>query len=479
MVLVPAKDSSLLAWRRPRSGDIFQIFRQRPQVSASPSVHHGVAAVPCGGTPRPVLPKRIVVYGMNYAPELTGVGRFTGESCAHFAQGGAVIDVVTTPPHYPGWRIQAPYRRWYQTENSSQWRVTRCPILLGKKMRGVWRLLAPLSFAMSSAPVAFWRILSKRPDVVVVVEPTLFVAPVALFAAMLVGAKTALHVQDLEIDAAFAVGHLRGDFYRRLANWIESKILGAFDHVITISSQMRTRLEAKGVKPQHLSVVRNWVDLEKIKPLTGPNGFRVELGLTNETFVVLYAGSVGAKQGLPVMLDAAEQLKESREIVFVVAGDGPAKPDLIAQYAHLQNVRFLPTQPEDRLCELLNAADLHVLPQMRGAADLVLPSKLGGMLASGRHVLVTADPGTELYDFLSGAAVIVPAGDTQRMAEEISVMARDRPRIAIEKSVQLAAAFDSKRNLSAFTSILAGLATDGVAGNEAAASTAPSGIAVE
>jgi colanic acid biosynthesis glycosyl transferase WcaI len=438
----------------------------------------GDTAVPRNSTGR--VPSRLLIYGINFAPELIGVGRFTAELCTHLSGSGADIDVVTTPPHYPGWSLKAPYRwNWYRTEQAGRIRVTRCPLLLRKNMSGIWRMLAPLTFAMSSAPIAIWRILKTRPDVVIAIEPAFFVTPIALLAAKLVGAKTVLHVQDLEIDAAFAVGHLRGNFVQRMAHVVESKILSGFDHVVTISSQMRTRLEAKGIEAARLSIVRNWVDLKKIKPLDGPNSFRAELGLSDQTFVALYAGNIGPKQGLPVLLDAAEKLQHVPNVTFVVAGDGPAKSALVARYGHLANLHFLPTQPEQRLCELLNLADVHVLPQMSGTADLVLPSKLGGMLASGRQIAVTANEGSELYDFLRDIAVIVPAGRSDRLAEEIQRLAQDRPRADVEKSLQLAKTFDSERNLALFSSILAELCDNGVQKAWASASSASTVLPAE
>jgi Glycosyl transferase 4-like domain len=117
-------------------------------------------------------------------------------------------------------------------------------------MRGVWRALAPLTFALTSAPTAVWRIFTTRPDVVLCVEPTLFSAPAALLAAKIVGAKTVLHVQDLEIDAAFAVGHLRGGILRKIAKLFEGAVLRSFDRVVTISNRMRDSLESKGVLSQ-------------------------------------------------------------------------------------------------------------------------------------------------------------------------------------------------------------------------------------
>jgi len=288
------------------------------------------------------------------------------------------------------------------------------------------------------------------------VEPTLFAAPAALLAAKLAGARTVLHVQDLEIDAAFAVGHLKNGALQKAAQVFERMVLGRFDHVITISDQMHKRLEAKGVRPEQLSVVRNWADLDQIKPLEGANAFRAELGLADDAFVVLYAGNIGAKQALHVVMDAAARLTARSDIVFVIAGDGPERDGLVAR--GLANVKFLPLQPEDRLCELLNLADIHILPQDRGAADLVMPSKLAGMLASGRPVLAMADPKTELHDFLQGAATLAAAGDSAGLAESLAGLARADDGVTPLSGTHLAAAFDRRRNLSGFAARLYGRA---------------------
>lgn len=403
---------------------------------------------------------RVLLYGMNYAPEMTGVGRYSGELCAYLAKHGAAVEVVTTPPHYPGWKVRPPHRRFeFRTETRDGIRVTRCPMAMRTDMRGGWRLLAPLSFAILSAPVALWRIVRMRPSTVLVVEPTLLVAPVALLGARLVGARTVLHVQDLEIDAAFAMGHLKGGWLQRFAVFCECRLLRAFDKVVTISSAMASHIRGKGVLSDRLSVIRNWVDTAKIMPLNGRNSYRDELRLADDTFIALYSGNIGAKQALHLVLEAAEQLADEPGIVFVVAGEGPEKARLEARYGHLRNVRFLPLQPEERLCELLNFADLHLLPQERNAANLVLPSKLGGMLASGRNILAAADPGTELHKFLSGTGILVPSGDSARMAEAIRTRAaagRCTPKTA-HPQVSL---LDADANLAAFTALLsAGQAT--------------------
>ncbi|MCQ1572915.1 WcaI family glycosyltransferase [Neorhizobium galegae] len=361
--------------------------------------------------------KSVVVYAMNYAPETAGVGKYTGEIAEYLAAEGMDVTVVTTPPHYPGWSVQPGYRNRYSLKIEGRITVLRAPLLLRRKMSGIWRLLAPLSFALTSAPLVFWQILRRRPVTVFCVEPTLFAAPAAQLAARLIGARTVLHVHDMEVDAAFAVGHLSSKAWlKTLGHVFERSVLGRFDRLITISNRMAEGLASKGVPGAKVSVVRNWVDLVHIHPMEEVSPYRAELGFGAKDFVVLYSGSIGAKQGLNVLLDAAERLKDERHIHFVISGEGPQKPELEARYGHLANVRFLAFQPYARLNALLNMPDLHVLPQDRSAADLALPSKLGGMLASGKPVLVTADAGTELAQFVDDAVYLTPPNDPENLA---------------------------------------------------------------
>ena len=366
-----------------------------------------------------------MLYCINYSPEMIGVGRYAGELGAYLAKAGVDVEVVTTPPHYPGWKVQVPFANRYAQEERGGTRVFRCPIALRAEMGGLARMLAPLSFAFTSAPIALARALIHRPHVIMATEPGLFTGPAALLAARLCGARAVLHVQDLEIEAAFAVGHLKGRRVRAVARAFERALLRCFDEIITISDRMREALLATGASSDRTSLVRNWVDTSAIRPLGRPSVFRCELGIPPERRVVLYAGNIGAKQALDRLIAAAERLRARDDIVFVIAGDGPAKAELQARAGH--NVLFLPLQPEARLCELLNLADLHVLPQHINAADLVLPSKLGGMLASGKPILVQAAPGTELWTFLDGAVRRVPPGDVSSLADAIAESSLDSP----------------------------------------------------
>jgi colanic acid biosynthesis glycosyl transferase WcaI len=309
----------------------------------------------------------------------------------------------------------------------------------------------PLSFALVAAAIVLWRGLRTRPDAVLCVEPTLFCAPAALLAARCVGARAILHVQDLELDAAVAVGHLRDGGWIGLARRIERFLLRRFDAVVTISSKMAERLALKGVAAHRLHVVRNWVDLDKIKPMSAANNFRRQLALADTDFVVLYAGNLGPKQDLPILIEAAK-LTPREQIHFVIAGAGSSRQQLMDASAGMPNVHWLPLQPEERLNELLNLASLHIVPQQRGAPDLVLPSKLGSSLASGRPVLVQAEPGTELHSLLEGAAILVPPGDVGALVEAIRRAARHTP--DIEPGLAMAKHFAREPNLATFQDII-------------------------
>lgn len=399
------------------------------------------------------MKKRILIYGINYAPEIAGVGRYTGEIGAHLAAAGHEVCVVTAPPHYPGWQVREGYRNALSRETRHGVEIFRCPLFLDPAMRGIQRLLAPLSFAMSSAAIAVREILKRRPEVVIAVEPTLFVAPVALAAARLVGAKTVLHVQDLEVEAAFAVGHLRSGILSRLAAAFDRAMARGFDRVITISNRMAEKIFDKGVDPARIEVVRNWVDVEAVRPMPTALAYRSELGLKPSDFVVLYSGNLGAKQGVGILIETARQLAQNDpNVVFAIAGQGPMRADVERAAAELPNVRVLDFQPEARFGEFLSVADVHVLPQERNAADLLLPSKLGGMLASGRPIIVTADPGTELAHFLGDSCVLTEPGCAPSLAAAVRQARREGPSPAkAQARLALAASLSKSRLIEIFT----------------------------
>jgi len=368
---------------------------------------------------------RILIHGINFTPELTGIGKYTGEMAAWLASAGHEVRVVTAPPYYPDWQVWPGYHATcYTHEIWQDVRIWRTPLWVPARPSGLKRLLHLASFALFSFPVMLRQIL-WRPNVVWVVEPTLFCAPAALCVARLTGARAWLHVQDFEVDAAFALGLLPDGRSRRLVAELERWLMLRFDRVSTISASMLVRASAKGVAADRQVHFPNWVDLEAIQPLPTPSRYRAELSIPAETVVAMYSGNMGGKQGLEALAQAAALLQDVAGLVFIFCGNGAGRDGLIRQCAGLPNVRFMDLQPLTRLGELLAMADIHLLPQRADAAELVMPSKLTGILASGRPVVATAHPDTELANVVTGRGLVVPPEQPHAFAEAINFLAQD------------------------------------------------------
>jgi colanic acid biosynthesis glycosyl transferase WcaI len=269
------------------------------------------------------------------------------------------------------------------------------------------------------------RQISWRPELVITVAPALMCAPTGLAIARLCRANAWLHLQDFEVDVAFGMGLLKGKLLQQTVLRIERWLLLRFDVVSTISGRMIERLLIKGVPNSRVRYFPNWVDLTRIRPTSGP-GYRSLLGIPEDSVVVLFSGTMGGKQGLAVIPEAAAALAHRTDIVFVICGDGVMKPTLEAAAATLPNLQLLPLQPLRRLADLLGMADIHLLPQSPDAADLVLPSKLSGMLASGRPVIATCRDGTEISEIVSQCGVVVEPEDSAKLAAAILKLSDDK-----------------------------------------------------
>ena len=366
---------------------------------------------------------RVLIHGINYTPELTGIGKYTGELAEWLSAQGYEVRVVTAPPYYPEWKVGNGYCAYtYHHENIAGVDVWRCPLCVPVKPSGLKRILHLASFALSSLPIMFKQ-LFWHPDLVMVIEPPLFCAPTALLISKLSRAKTLLHIQDFEIDAAFNLGLLKAPILRWCVAGLEKMLLRFFDRVSTISHNMITKLGEKGLGAERIQFFPNWVDTRTIYPLKNTSPMRAELGIDDDAIVALYSGNMGEKQGLEIIIDAAKQLTKHPRLVFVMCGDGAACRRLKNMADGLTTIIWLPLQPLEKLNILLNLADIHLLPQRGDVADLVMPSKLTGMMASGRAILATAQKGTQVARVLEQAGVIVPPGDSSRFVEALKFLA--------------------------------------------------------
>ena len=321
-----------------------------------------------------------------------------------------------------------------------------------------------MSFAVRAQVATMAETRRLAPDVVIGIAPSLISTMAARDAARRTGAKLWLHVQDFEVEAAFATGLMKSQgIFANAARRFESWAIEA-DRVSTISPQMCTKLVAKGVVPQRVVEFRNWANIDEVVPLQNSSSYRAEWGI-NRPYVAIYSGNIANKQGIEIVVEAARRLRHRGDLAFVVCGNGPNRDRLLEQASGLDNIYFYDLQPRERLSDLLGMASVHLLPQIAGAADLVLPSKLTNMLASGRPVVATALPGTGLADEVDGCGLITPPGDAAAFAQAIEQMLDDNAlRENMGRAARTRAVERWGRNeiLSSFESAIRELVSDNV-----------------
>jgi len=341
--------------------------------------------------------------GINSLPELTGIGKYTGEMISWMVAQGHEVTMVTSFPYYPYWKVQAPYSgNFYKKEVLHKGRLTlyRCPMYVPAKPTGLKRLIHEASFFLSAFLVIFRLLFKPRHDVTISIAPPFHLGFLALFYRFFKKTPVIYHIQDLQIDAAKELKILKPEAIFSLLFGMEKFILKRADIVSTISEGMQKKVKAK--MDADVVLFPNWVDTINFYPVENRELLKPNWGFATTDKLVLYAGSIGEKQGLDSLIRIAAKLVDHADIKIVICGTGPFKEVLMQQAKDLAltNVHFLPLQENNVFNDFLNMADVHLVLQKGDASDLVMPSKLTTILAVGGLPLVTAKPQTTLHDVI-------------------------------------------------------------------------------
>jgi colanic acid biosynthesis glycosyl transferase WcaI len=367
---------------------------------------------------------RILILGLNYLPESTSIGPYTAGLAEYLSARGHQVRVITGFPIAPQWKVWSRYKgKVVMREVINGVPIIRTYLYVPKDPRRAFRrILFDSVFAVTALLAA---VTCQRPDVVVVISPPLQLAVTGAICAALTGAQVFLHIQDLVPDAAVAVGALPADgAIGRLAYALERFAYRMACGIGVICEGMRRNLLAKGVPESKVTVLPNYIDLSFAAPRPSDNSFRFRLGICRTEFLVMYSGSVAAKQGLQCFVEAGAAFDRLKGITCCVIGEGPFLTDIkeTARKLKLQTFRFLPLQSRESLPEQLAAADVLVTTQRRAVRDVVFPGKLIYYMASGRAILAAVSEDSETGRFIREHEVgmVVPPEDPGRLAEAIS-----------------------------------------------------------
>lgn len=364
------------------------------------------------------------MFGINYAPEQTGIAPYTTELAEHLAARGWRVTVVTGMPHYPQWRVADEYRGlWRRQEVLREVEVTRVRHHVPAAQSAPGRVVFEATFLAQAVTVGH----RVRPDCVLGVIPSLSGGLAAAAAARRWRAPLGLLFQDLVGPAAAQSGMPGGGLAAGPARALESWAARRADGVAVVAEAFRGYLEDIGVEPGRIRSLPNWSHVSA--PEGRSAGVRRSLGWADDEQVVLHAGNMGFKQDLGNVVNAARLAASSRPAIrFVLMGDGNARRGLEELGKGLPNLDFLDSRPEDEFMEVLAAADVLLLNERASVIDMSLPSKITSYFLAGRPVLAAVPPeGSTAKELArSGGAYLVPAGDPHALVRGLRTLAADR-----------------------------------------------------
>lgn len=363
---------------------------------------------------------RVVILGLNYAPEPTGIAPYT-TGLAHFlADAGHDVHVITGLPHYPHWKVAEGYAGDSE-EMDGNVRVTRVTHPVPEHPTGKSRIAMEAAFAARAC-----RAVGTAPDVVLAISPALLTVAAAL--RWKSAGRTAVGVvtQDLYGRAIAETGCLGGRG-ARAAERLERSLLGRADGVVAIHESFRRSLVNLGVQQDRITTIRNWTHL---KGATGdPAALRQELGWRDDEIVALHAGNMGAKQGLENVIEAARIAeRDGLPIRFVLLGTGNQRAYLESLGQGISTLQFLDPLPGAKFETAMAAADVLVLNEKPGVEEMCVPSKLTSYFASGRPVVAATSPKSAATSEVevSGGGMCVKPGNAHDLVKAALSLGTDQ-----------------------------------------------------
>lgn len=341
---------------------------------------------------------KIILWGINYRPESTGIAPYNAELAEYLAGQDCDVTVVTGFAYYPVWQKAAEdRRRLFRREEINGVTVHRCAQYVPAKVTTGRRILHELSFGLMS----LLRVLFlPRADIYLVVSPPLCLGFFAWIATRLKGSRYIFHVQDLQPGAAVQLGMVKGRGFIRLLFALEQFAYTRAAAVSGISEGMMAEFQRKGVRARRRIHFPNWLR-GGLPPAAEPGVFRRRYGIPSDHLLAVYSGNLGRKQGIEVLIDAAEALSSrvpNAPVTLLIAGAGAEREVLEQRVAALRSphLRLLPLLSDEDYAAMLVDADLGLITQATGTGQYFFPSKLLSLLQARLPVLTVADVDSEL-----------------------------------------------------------------------------------
>jgi colanic acid biosynthesis glycosyl transferase WcaI len=370
---------------------------------------------------------KVLVTSINFWPDHSGIALYSTDLPVYLAEKKYEVTMVTGFSYYPKWRkLPKDRRKFFTSEIYEGVRVLRGYLYVPKKVSTIPRIFHELSFVLFAA-CNFIR--AGRHDCIIVISPPLLLGLVGIVFKWLWKSRLVFYIQDLQPDVALALGMVKKGLMIRLLLRIEKFIYAHSDHVATITEGMRRRLLQKGVPFEKLGLYYNWIKVAETSLARESGKFRLQHPEIKEKWMVAYAGNIGIKQGVDILVILAEAMHPFEHVHFVIAGDGADKERLqkLAAEKKLTNLTFLPFLSQPDYFDLLQDIQLSFIAQRKATGDVFFPSKLLGIMAMSKPVLISADKESELACFVrkANSGLTVDVGDVDQLATSVRRLYED------------------------------------------------------
>lgn len=361
----------------------------------------------------------LVVITPHFAPDVAPTGAVWTRLVEEFAEHDHSIEVITSLPWYRDHAVEPGYQGKLVRYEDVPWgRIVRMHPFAASDKRALLRRAA--AFVGFSAIGAVIGAKGPKVDGVIAVSPPLTLGLTGWASALARNAPFVFNIQDVYPDVAVELGVLRDGPLVQATRRLERFCYARARAITVLSEDLQENVRVKTTDPEKVRVIPNFVDTAAIAPTDRENGYRRDFGLEDKT-VVMYAGNVGLSQSLDIVLESAAALSYEPDLMFVINGQGAARPELERRARGLSNVLFVDMQPLERLPEVLSAADIHLVPLKRGLARSSVPSKTYSILAAARPFIASVDPGSEIARLAerSDAGIAVPPEDAEALTKAI------------------------------------------------------------
>jgi glycosyltransferase involved in cell wall biosynthesis len=370
---------------------------------------------------------KILMVTEHFFPEIGSASNLFFELGLEFTKQGHDVQVITTFPRDYNLNalIKSTSVKMLSKEKYSGIEIIRTVLLPIPKdnliLRGLEQFWDSIFLAMAG-------VFLRRSDVILVYSPPLPLAFTSWMLSRIKKCKIIVNIQDIYPQTVIDVGLLKNRIIISIFKMIESFVY-VYSDILTVHSESnRDYLVRHGAPEGKVNVVYNWVDTDSIRPIAKPDTFE---GINlNGKFVVSYAGILSAHQGLDIVLKAAKILEGMKDIIFLFAGDGFAKNNIMKMAADLKlgNLIFLPFQPMEKYNMLLGSSDVSLVCLSSDVATPVVPGKLMSIMASGRPVIACVPKASDTVHIVNNAncGIVVEAGSSKALADAIMEIYNDK-----------------------------------------------------